>query len=89
MAADRTATPVGDITNRTGKRPDPDAVEQFWRSIRLAAPARRALVAANISSIDDFASVTEDFVRTLHGMGPKTMPLLQAAMAAAGVTFRS
>jgi hypothetical protein len=52
----------------------------FWRELGLAAPARRALVNANILSLDDLRSVSVKDVSELHGMGPKALALLADAL---------
>ena len=53
----------------------------------LAAPARRALAAANVTSLASLAHMTEVQVMSLHGMGPDAMSRLKAAMKAKGVAF--
>ena len=53
----------------------------------LAAPARRALAAAEVRRLEDLASLTEDEVRSLHGMGPKAMTTLRDALHARSLTF--
>jgi hypothetical protein len=53
----------------------------------LSAPARRALAGAGIFGLADLSARTETEVLRLHGMGPKAMGLLRAALAARGLTF--
>jgi hypothetical protein len=53
----------------------------------LAAPARRALAAAEIRGLEDLTSLTEDEVRSLHGMGPKAMTTLRDALRARSLSF--
>ncbi len=55
--------------------------------IGLAAPARRALAAAEVRRLEDLSSLTEDEVRCLHGMGPKAMTTLRDALRARSLTF--
>lgn len=38
---------------------------------RMAAPARRALATASITTLADLTRCTEQEVAALHGMGPK------------------
>jgi hypothetical protein len=54
---------------------------------KLAAPARHALEAAGLGSLDLLAKVTEREVAALHGMGPKAIYALKAALDARGLTF--
>jgi hypothetical protein len=53
----------------------------------LAAPARRALEAAGLGSLGRLAEVTEKEVLALHGMGPKAMYTLKAALKDRGMSF--
>ncbi|NJN17227.1 MAG: DNA-binding protein [Oscillochloris sp.] len=54
---------------------------------KLAAPARRALLAAGYTRLAQLTSVREAELRTLHGMGPKALEQLRAALAAQGLSF--
>jgi len=58
-----------------------------WTPAGVAKPAQRALANAGIASLDDLATFPEAKVATLHGMGPKALDLLKAAMAAEGLGF--
>jgi hypothetical protein len=53
----------------------------------LAKPALRALHAAGYTSLDQLVTVTEADVRRLHGMGPKAIESLRAALEARGKSF--
>lgn len=53
----------------------------------LASPARRALKAAQVETLDDLRKLTEAQTAKLHGMGPNAMKILRDAMEAAGVDF--
>jgi hypothetical protein len=54
---------------------------------KLAAPARRALAAAGYTRLEQFTRVTEADLLKLHGMGPKALSLIRAALAARGLSF--
>jgi hypothetical protein len=54
---------------------------------RLAAPARRALEAAGLASLESLARVTEKDLLALHGMGPKAVYTLRAALKERGMNF--
>jgi hypothetical protein len=55
---------------------------------KLAAPARRALLAAGYTSLEDLTEVSEAEVLKLHGMGPNAMRALRAALEERGLSFR-
>jgi len=74
----------------TSGRVDPrsyDELDRAWHAVGLGAPARRALVNADLMSMADLSRVTEKHVVGLHGMGKAAMKRLVAAMDDAGVTF--
>jgi hypothetical protein len=54
----------------------------------LAAPARRALEAAGLTTLARLSKRSEAEVLALHGMGPSSLPKLRAALEAAGRSFR-
>ncbi|SDJ85762.1 hypothetical protein SAMN05421823_101271 [Catalinimonas alkaloidigena] len=56
---------------------------------RLAAPARRALEGAGITTLAQLAEWREADVLALHGMGPGSLPKLRHALAAVGLAFRT
>lgn len=56
---------------------------------KLAAPARRALAGAGIMSLKDLSDCPEAAIAGLHGMGPKAMRTLRAALDAQGLAFRT
>lgn len=51
------------------------------------APARRALEAAGIRSLEDLTRLTRNQLLSLHGMGPKAFGVLDEAMNEAGLRF--
>lgn len=55
--------------------------------IELAAPARRALVAAGYVRLNQLASVSETEIKQLHGIGPNALNQLRQALAANGLSF--
>ena len=54
----------------------------------LAAPARRALASAGITSLALLAKQSEAEVMKLHGMGPNAMAKLRTKLKAAEKSFR-
>jgi hypothetical protein len=53
----------------------------------MAAPARRALTAAGVTRLEDLTYLREDQLLALHGMGPKAMAQLRAALCERGRSF--
>jgi hypothetical protein len=54
----------------------------------LAAPARRALEGARLTTLSKLAKKTEAQVSSLHGMGPNAIARLRAALEKDGLSFR-
>ena len=55
----------------------------------MSGPALRALATAGIGSVEALLSWTEQDVAALHGMGPKGVAVLRAALQARGHDFRA
>jgi len=55
---------------------------------KLAAPARRALTSAGLTSLKDLTKVSEDELMQLHGMGRNALGTLRDALKAKGLSFR-
>jgi hypothetical protein len=55
---------------------------------KIGAPAHRALLGAGYQRLDQLAAVQESELLKLHGMGPKAMNILRAALAEHGLSFR-
>jgi len=51
--------------------------DELWRELGLAAPARRALLAADITTLEDLKGKTRSEVAALHGMGPHALERLE------------
>jgi uncharacterized protein YdhG (YjbR/CyaY superfamily) len=54
---------------------------------KLAAPARRALEAAGLTSLAKLSKKGETYVADLHGMGPNALATLKQALKASGRRF--
>ena len=63
------------------------ALDNVWRSLGLAAPARRALVDAKILTLAALSRRTRASVSGLHGMGPSALKVLECEMRRKGVAF--
>ncbi len=53
----------------------------------FAAPARRALIAAGLTHLEQIARVSERELLKLHGMGPRGVRLLREMLAERGLAF--
>ena len=63
------------------------AVDGSWRALRISAPARRALIDAGYTHVDQLAGVSRRSLAKLHGMGPKALRLLSDALEQNGFRF--
>jgi hypothetical protein len=55
---------------------------------KLGAPARRALIGAGYTRLEDLTKTRESEILRLHGMGPKAMRILRDALNERGLSFR-
>jgi hypothetical protein len=55
----------------------------------LSAPARRALIHAELSTLSELSKHSQKEILGLHGVGPKTLPVLSQALHEAGMAFAS
>jgi predicted RecB family nuclease len=56
--------------------------------VHLAAPARRALEGAGLTTLAKLAAKSEARVRELHGMGPNAIAKLRALLKKEGLSFK-
>lgn len=54
----------------------------------VGGPALRALAAVGVRSVGDLQQWSESNLAALHGMGPKALAVLRAALEASGGKFR-
>jgi predicted flap endonuclease-1-like 5' DNA nuclease len=54
---------------------------------KIGAPATRALASAGYTSLRQLAGVSRSELDKLHGMGPKALGILQAALAEHGLSL--
>jgi hypothetical protein len=55
---------------------------------KLGAPARRALIGAGYTRLEQLTKVRESEILKLHGMGPKAIRVLRSALNERGLSFR-
>jgi hypothetical protein len=63
-------------------------VDGEWKTLGLAAPARRALINDGLYTLSDLRKVSLNALKDLHGMGPNAIRILTAAMKKADLSFR-
>ncbi|WP_081427086.1 DNA-binding protein [Sorangium cellulosum] len=66
------------MPSRTKERPESSLPKGIGK------PAQRALAAAGVSRLDDVARLTEAQLMGLHGVGPKAIGVIKAALEAEG-----
>jgi predicted RecB family nuclease len=54
----------------------------------LSNPARQALEHEGITTLQKLSSFTEREILRLHGMGPRSMPILRDALQSQGLLFK-
>ena len=54
--------------------------DQEWVALKLASPARRALVNAGLLKLADLKKISRADLAAQHGMGPNALKVLDAAM---------
>ena len=64
-------------------------IDDEWKSIGLAAPARRALVNEGLTKVAQLQKRTRQSVASLHGMGPNALKQIEAALKKKGLKFKS
>jgi hypothetical protein len=55
----------------------------------LGRPARRALITAALLTPEAIANVSEQDLLRLHGMGPKSIPVIRAILARHGLVLKT
>lgn len=55
----------------------------------LSAPARRALENKNITTLKKLSAFNKKELLALHGIGPSSIPVLENALADAGLGFKT
>jgi hypothetical protein len=75
-------------TNETTELDRYQSLDEAWREIGLAAPARHALVDDGLFELSDLRKTSLAAVKELHGMGPNAIRVLVAEMKKADLSFR-
>ena len=62
--------------------------DTFWKSIKIAAPARRALVDRKLFKLSDLKKISEKDLKSLHGMGPNALKIIKKEMKKKQISFK-
>ena len=65
-----------------------EEIDEVWRAIGLAAPARKALVDAKLYKVSDLRKISLEELTNLHGMGKSTLPKLQKLLTDNDLSFK-
>lgn len=60
----------------------------YWKSIGIAAPARRGLVDRKLYKLNDLRGITKSEFLEIHAIGPKAAAMICAEMKRMRITFR-
>jgi uncharacterized protein YdhG (YjbR/CyaY superfamily) len=64
-------------------------LDYYWKSIGIAAPARRGLVDNKILKLYDLKKWTREDFMEIHGMGPKAAQLIMKEMKLNKIVFKN
>ena len=65
-----------------------EELDQAWRQLGLAAPARRGLVDANLFRLTDLSKITKAQFLAIHGIGPNAAQKIITAMKGQKIDFK-
>lgn len=55
---------------------------------KIYAPARRALLREGIDTLEKLSTYKENEILKIHGMGPKSIPILNEELSNIGLSFK-
>ena len=66
-----------------------EEIDEVWRAIGLAAPARKALIDAKLYKVSDLRKISLEELTNLHGMCKSAIARLKVVMHGKKITFRN
>jgi uncharacterized protein YdhG (YjbR/CyaY superfamily) len=66
-----------------------EKLETYWKSIGIAAPARRGLVDNKLYKLNDLRKVTRETFLKIHAMGPSATRIIEREMRVKKLNFRN
>lgn len=64
------------------------ALDAYWKSLGIAAPARRGLVDNNLLKLSDLKKWRQSDFMKIHAMGPKAASIIKSEMRKKRISFR-
>lgn len=86
--AEKKAKKESEFTNSNAVIEAYESMDEHWREIDLAAPARRALIDDGLFQLSDLRKSSLAAIKELPGMGPNAIRVLVAEMKKADLSFR-
>lgn len=65
-----------------------EKLDHYWKSIRVAAPARRGLVDNNLYKLSDLKKITRVQFLKIHAMGPSATKVIEREMRSHKISFK-
>ena len=66
-----------------------EEIDDEWRAIGLAAPARKALIDSKLYKVSDLRKISLEELTNLHGMGKSAIARIKVVMHGKKITFRN
>jgi uncharacterized protein YdhG (YjbR/CyaY superfamily) len=66
-----------------------EKLDSYWKTLGIAAPARRGLVDNKILNLSDLKKWSEPEFSKIHAMGPKSISLIKSEMRKKKVRFKT
>ena len=63
-------------------------LDQYWKSIGVAAPARRGLVDNNLYKLSELKKITRVQFLKIHGIGPSATKIIERQMRSHKISFK-
>ena len=63
-------------------------LDGYWKSLGIAAPARRGLVDNNVLKLSDLKKWAESDFKKIHAMGPKASAIIKREMRRKKISFK-
>jgi hypothetical protein len=63
-------------------------LDGYWKSLGIAAPARRGLVDNNLLKLNDLKKWAESDFMKIHAMGPKASAIVKREMRRKKISFK-
>lgn len=65
-----------------------EKLDGYWKSIGVAAPARRGLIDKKLLKLTDLKKLSESEFMKIHAMGPKASEIIKKEMRRKKISFR-